>query len=83
MVVEQTRGPAETSQRLARKLSDLIHHADRRREMGDAMRGLARPEAARDVALRIEQVSCKSGQVLSLPNPDPGRFEDPPQSRVG
>lgn len=62
-VLEQQPEPERTAEMLARKLLDLLHN---RRSMQSAMRSLARPGAAQEVALAIEQIARGRGQAADF-----------------
>ncbi|MEX0718651.1 MAG: undecaprenyldiphospho-muramoylpentapeptide beta-N-acetylglucosaminyltransferase [Planctomycetaceae bacterium] len=56
-VVEQADTPAETAGRLSAALREPLDDADRLARMSAAMRALARPRAARDIATAVLQLA--------------------------
>lgn len=58
-VIELPEEHAEQPERLGRLLSELLHDADRRQELGEKLGSIARPDAAKDIADRVLAVGAQ------------------------
>jgi UDP-N-acetylglucosamine--N-acetylmuramyl-(pentapeptide) pyrophosphoryl-undecaprenol N-acetylglucosamine transferase len=68
VVVEERGLSGET---LAAAMTELVASADRRRQMAAAARALARPDAARRIADRVEQLALRLGSSRPGGRPEP------------